>query len=216
VNPKAINIARLWALTGCRRDEIAALKKAEVNLAEAQLEFEDSKTGKSVRPLGAAPAALLETLLLDAAENDGDFVFAAERGDGYYQGTKSVWARAVAKAGLTDITPHTLRHTIGSTAISAGETMALTGAILGHVNQRSTAIYAHVQRDPSRRAANRISQKIADALAGNAADYDVNPMLQNFSHNDKELIDQLRRRLAKGDNGVSILRSVITDLSVKL
>jgi len=216
VNPKAINIARLWALTGCRRDEIAALKKAEVNLAEAQLEFEDSKTGKSVRPLGAAPAALLETLLLDAAENDGDFVFAAERGDGYYQGTKSVWARAVAKAGLTDITPHTLRHTIGSTAISAGETMALTGAILGHVNQRSTAIYAHVQRDPSRRAANRISQKIADALAGNAADYDVNPMLQNFSHNDKELIDQLRRRLAKGDNGASILRSVITDLSVKL
>lgn len=44
--------------------------------------------------------------------------------------------------------------------------ITLTGAILGHANARSTAIYAHVQHDPSRRAANRISGKIAEALAG--------------------------------------------------
>ena len=30
-NPKAVAIARLWALTGCRRDEIAALKWSEVD-----------------------------------------------------------------------------------------------------------------------------------------------------------------------------------------
>ena len=31
INPKALDICRLWALTGCRRDEIAGLKWAEVD-----------------------------------------------------------------------------------------------------------------------------------------------------------------------------------------
>ncbi len=46
----------------------------------------------------------------------------------------------------------------------------MTGAILGHANPRSTAIYAHVQIDPSRQAAERVSGKIAAALAGKAGD----------------------------------------------
>jgi len=153
----------LWALTGCRREEIAALKWAEVNLVEGLLELDDSKTGKSVRPLGAAAVALLESL---PREVGSGFVFPAERGDGYFQGTKRIWAKAVKKAQLPGVTPHTLRHTIGSTAISTGEALALTGAILGHSNPRSTAIYAHVQNDPSRRAANRVTKKIAAALSG--------------------------------------------------
>jgi len=77
-----------------------------------------------------------------------------------------MWTKAIKKAGLPGSTPHTLRHTMGSTAISTGEALALTGAILGHANPRSTAIYAHVQNDPSRQAANRVTKKIAAALAG--------------------------------------------------
>lgn len=77
-----------------------------------------------------------------------------------------VEAAGTLKAGLPGITPHTLRHTMGSTAVSFGEALALTGAILGHANPRSTAIYAHVQYDPSRRAADRVTRRIADALAG--------------------------------------------------
>ncbi len=43
---------------------------------------------------------------------------------------------------------------------------ALTGAILGHANMRTTMIYAHVQHDPSCKAANRVGKTIAAALAG--------------------------------------------------
>lgn len=163
VNAKAVNIARLWALTGCRREEIAGLKWIEVNLVEGLLELDDSKTGKSVRPLGVAAIGLLASLPRAA---DSEFVFPAERGDGYFQGTKPIWAKAIKKAQLPGVTPHTLRHTIGSTATSSGEALALTGAILGHSNMRSTAIYAHVQNDPSRQAANRVTEKIAAALFG--------------------------------------------------
>ncbi|HXW70969.1 MAG TPA: site-specific integrase [Methylocella sp.] len=162
-NPKAVNIARLWALTGCRREEVAGLKWTEVNLVEGLLELDDSKTGKSIRPLGAAAVAFLKNL---PREVSSDFVFPAERGEGYFQGTKRIWAKAIKKAQLPGVTPHTLRHTIGSTAISTGEALALTGAILGHSNPRSTAIYAHVQNNPSKRAANRVANKIASALAG--------------------------------------------------
>lgn len=163
VNPKAVGIARLWALTGCRHKEIAGLRWSEVNLEEGLLEFSDSKSGKSVRPLGAAAQLLIKKLPRKAGS---PFLFPAERGEGYYQGTKRIWAKAMKKAQLVGVTPHTLRHTIGSTAISTGEPLALTGAILGHSNPRSTAIYAHVQNDPSRRAANRVSKKIAAALKG--------------------------------------------------
>ncbi|MCR5857217.1 site-specific integrase [Mesorhizobium sp. J428] len=162
-NVKALNIARLWALTGCRRDEIAALRWGEVDFGRGLLILDDSKTGKSLRPLGAAAVAPLDSI---GKRPGSGFVFPAERGDGHYQGTKGVWTKVVAQAGLAGVTPHTLRHTMGSTAVSTGEALALTGAILGHANMRSTAIYAHMQNNPSRRAASRVSRKIAAALAG--------------------------------------------------
>jgi integrase len=166
-NSKAVAIARLWALTGCRRDEIAGLRWSEVDAERGLLVLDGTKTGKSIRPLGGAAVALLQSLTRDP---DSEFVFPAEFGEGHYQGTKRLWAKAIRKASLPEVTPHTLRHTIGSTAVSSGEAMALTGAILGHTNPRSTAIYAHIQFDPSRRAADRVSKKIADALAGGTAD----------------------------------------------
>ena len=64
VNPKAANIARLWALTGCRRDEIAGLNWAEVDVDAGLLKLADGKTGKSIRPLGMAAIAILSSLAL--------------------------------------------------------------------------------------------------------------------------------------------------------
>ena len=55
---------------------------------------------------------------------------------------------------------------MGAMSTSSGEALALTGAILGHANLRSTMRYAHVQLDPSLKAANRVGMKLAAALAG--------------------------------------------------
>jgi hypothetical protein len=56
---------------------------------------------------------------------------------------------------------------MGSAAVSSGESVAITGAILGHANSRSTDIYAHVAEDPARKAADRVSGIISDALLDN-------------------------------------------------
>lgn len=162
-NPMAINQARLLALTGCRRNEIAGLKFEEVDFERGLLVLGDTKTGRSVRPLGAAALALLKTLRADADEKAA-FVFPAVRGEGFYVGAKRVWPAAIKKAGLEGVTFHTLRHTLGSAAASAGEALGLVGAILGHANVRSTALYSHIAYDPARLAADRATGPLAAAL----------------------------------------------------
>lgn len=163
VNTKAVNIARLWALSGCRRNEIAGLCWEEVDFERGLLILGDTKTGRSIRPLGGAAIALLESLQTNAPDASR-FVFPAERGDGFYQGTKRVWQTAIKKAGLPGVTPHVLRHTLGSAAASAGEALLMVGSLLGHSNARSTAIYAHVAHDPARLAADRVTAPLAEAL----------------------------------------------------
>lgn len=165
MNVKAANIVRLWALTGARRDEIAGLRWTEVDLLTGMLRLADSKTGRSARPLGAAALALLG-LLADKRQDKAEFVFPAERGDGHFQGTKGVWSEIVGRAKLPGVTPHTLRHSLGSAAASGGEAILLVGAILGHANARSTQIYAHISNDPAKAAADRATGRVADALAG--------------------------------------------------
>ena len=168
-------------------------------------------TRKSIRPLGAAALALLKSI----DQQDGsEFVFPAERGDGHYQGMKGVWSKAIERADLPSVTPHTLRHTMGSTSISTGEALALTGAILGHSNLRSTAIYAHVQTDPSWQAANRVTKKIAAALAGKSVGEKQRKGRRagrHGSNSDSALIRMLTQQLAEDGPDANRLRKAIAD-----
>ncbi|WP_174301974.1 site-specific integrase [Caulobacter sp. S45] len=153
-NPKALKIILLWLFTGARRNEIAGLKWSEVrlNASKPELQLEDSKTGKSWRPMVDEVFQILQST---EREPDSEYVFPAERGASFYQGVQGVWEKAIKATGLEDVTPHTLRHTMGSHAVSVGLSLPLTGAILGHTNPRSTQRYAHIQRDPVQEAATR-------------------------------------------------------------
>jgi integrase len=165
INKKALDITRLWVLTGCRRQEIAELKWSEIDFDRGLLVLADTKTGRSVRPLASVATALLE--MIQRVEGS-EYVFPADSGDGYFQGTKKIWPKIVQKADLEGVTPHTLRHTMGAMATSSGEALALTGAILGHANMRSTMIYAHVEMDPSKKAADRVGERLANSLYGHS------------------------------------------------
>ena len=162
-NPKAVTIIRLWVLTGARRNEIAGLRWREVDFDRGQLILDDTKTGRSVRPLGTAALELLKAYHQPSYDQDA-FVFPAERGAGFYTGTKRIWPLVTKRAELENVTPHTLRHTLGSVAASSGEALLMIGSMLGHSNARSTQRYAHVDRDPARLAADRASGLLANAL----------------------------------------------------
>lgn len=158
---------------GCRRNEIIQLTWQEVDFEHGCLRLDDSKTGRSVRPLALAALTVLKSV---RREPDSRYVFPSETGNSFFQGTHPIWEKAVAKAELPGVTPHTLRHTIGSASVSTGETLAMTGALLGHVTPQATSIYAHMQQDPARRAAERVVSPIALALGmhGGAEIIDLN------------------------------------------
>ena len=167
-NPKAISIIRLWVLTGARRNEIAGLRWEEVDLDRGLLTLADTKTGRSTRPLGSPAVTLLKSIRPEGCDGTG-FVFPAERGSSFYVGTQRVWPVVMKRADLKGVMPHTLRHTVGSVAASSGEGLLIVGSILGHANARSTQVYAHIDRDPARLAADRATGLVADALnAANA------------------------------------------------
>ena len=62
----------------------------------------DTKTGKSIRPLGAAAIAILASIV---HRSETDFVFPAERGEGHYQVAKQLWSKITLKAGLPGVRP---------------------------------------------------------------------------------------------------------------
>jgi integrase len=66
-----------------------------------------SKTGKLIRPLGAAAAAILDGI---EKKVDCDFVFPADTGDRAFPGANGIWRKIVIKAKPESVTPHTLRQ----------------------------------------------------------------------------------------------------------
>jgi integrase len=160
-NGSAVNIIRLLALLGARRNEIAGLQWDEVDLERACLRLKDSKTGAKVILLGAAPIHILSSL---TPSKDSPYVFPATRGKGHYQGTKRIWQVIRKEAGFPDLRLHDLRHSFASTGLASGDTLPLIGALMGHSNTKTTARYAHLADDPKRNGADRISGQIAEAL----------------------------------------------------
>jgi len=79
---------------------------------------------------------------------DGDL---DKRGYGSFGG-------ACKRAGLIDVSPHTLRHTCGTWMAQRGVPLHLIAGWLGHTDTRTTELYAHHHPDfmeTAKRAANR-------------------------------------------------------------
>lgn len=96
---------------------------------------------------------------------------------------------------------------MGSMTVSTGEAMAFAGAILGHANPRSTAIYAHVQFDPAREAADRVSALIAAALAGVEAI--VTDAERERAASDEQLLGEVAKVLANDNQDAERLRALL-------
>ena len=59
------------------------------------------------------------------------------------KGVRRSFDAACARATLTDVTPHVLRHTCGTWLAQAGVDLHQIGGWLGHSSERTTELYAH-------------------------------------------------------------------------
>ncbi|HVT59306.1 MAG TPA: tyrosine-type recombinase/integrase [Thermoanaerobaculia bacterium] len=154
---------RLLILTGCRLSEILHLAWAEVDFEHHCLRLKDSKTGPKVVPLGAAALELLAAL---SRLPDNPYILPGRWAGGSRNTLHSAWQRIRKLADLADVRLHDLRHTWASSGVSAGHSLPVLGAILGHRKPATTARYAHLADHPLRAAADQIAGDIAAALNG--------------------------------------------------
>ena len=159
---------RLLALTGCRLSEILRLRWQDVDEAQACLRLPDSKTGAKVLPLGAAALELFASL-----SRDGDYVLPLAGSPAAPLTTSSAekaWDRIRRKANLSNARLHDLRHSVGTFAGGMGANAFLVRDLLGHKQVSTTARYVERDTNPLRLLADRVSRRVAAAMAGDCAE----------------------------------------------
>ena len=162
-NATALAAIRLLLLTGLRRMECLALRRAWVDGRAGCIRFEDTKSGPQLRPIGSEAVKLIEA---QPVGEGGPWVFPAARGDGHMVGLPKVLARICAQAGLEGVTVHMLRHSFAATAAEMGFSELTIAGLLGHSVPGITARYAHVPDLALIAAADRVATRIASALDG--------------------------------------------------
>jgi integrase len=80
---------------------------------------------------------------------------------------KSFWSGVCRRAGLEDFRIHDLRHTYASILASAGLSLPVIGALLGHTQPNTTARYSHLFDDPLREATERVSDAVNRLASSN-------------------------------------------------
>lgn len=166
---QAANIFRLLLLTGSRRGEVQAAKWEQFDLTAGVWTKPGSTTKQKTMhrvPL-SAPARLLLKDLREKAEEDAVYVFPG-RGTDHRVEIKNEWREVCIAAGIVvaetvgekivlrpSARIHDLRHTYASVLASAGLSLPIIGALLGHSQPATTARYSHLMDDPLRAATER-------------------------------------------------------------
>jgi integrase len=152
----AANAVRLLLLTGARQGELLSARWADIDL-EAAVWVKPGATTKQRTehrvPLSAAAVQLLTEM---RAQADDEWIFPA-RGGGHRPHVNAAWIAARKAAKLEGVHLHDLRHAYASILASAGLSLPVIGALLGHSTPTTTHRYAHLFDDPLRQATERAS-----------------------------------------------------------
>jgi integrase len=159
---QATNGIRLLAMTGCRLGEIQNLNWVEVDETGGCFRLEDTKEGASVRPIGRPVFDLLAHIKKD---NTSAFVLPSIRGVGAFGGMPKACKRIIARAALSDVTPHTLRHSFASVAGDLGFSESTIAALLGHAKGSVTSRYVHHLDSVLIGAADKVSSAIRASMS---------------------------------------------------
>ncbi|HEX3861075.1 MAG TPA: site-specific integrase [Stellaceae bacterium] len=176
-NQIAANAVRLMLLTGARRGEVlsATWDQFDLDVGIWVKPSSHTKTKREHRVPISAPARQLLVEMRAEAEKRAKakkrdevspFVFPARVGDGPMVEIKTAWAWLCTAAELKDVRVHDLRHTYASVLASAGLSLPVIGALLGHTQPGTTARYVHLFDDPLRAATERVGAIVTGKTDG--------------------------------------------------
>ncbi|WP_292947991.1 site-specific integrase [Novosphingobium sp.] len=161
-HPTGLAAIRVMLLTGFRRMEVLAMRKEWVQPDDNLVRFPDTKSGPQMRVAGDAGMIVLEA---QALHSNSPYIFPADWGDGHFIGVVRVLDRVCARAGLDEVTPHTLRHSFASMAAAQGFSELTISGLLGHAPRGVTQRYVHLDTALII-AADQVAAEIARLLDG--------------------------------------------------
>ncbi len=167
------DVFRVLLMTGCRLGEALAMKIGDLDLGAGATwlkQHHQTKQRREHRVPLSAPARLLLSKRLEQADAGSVYVFPGKGGQGHRTNVDKAWRSILRAAGISDLHIHDLRHSFATLTISAGASLPVVGSLLGHVDPRATARYAHVEDEVARAAAERVGAVIAPAPAKESAE----------------------------------------------
>jgi integrase len=170
-NQQSANVIRLLLLTGARRGEVlgATWNDFDLKVGVWTKPSAHTKQKKEHRvPLSAAAIQLLSEI----EENAGSsrHVFPGRVPGEPLKEIRGFWSSICREAELDDFRIHDLRHTYASILASAGLSLPVIGALLGHTQPNTTARYSHLFDDPLREATERVGSLVSAAGSEAVAD----------------------------------------------
>lgn len=155
---QSANIIRLLMLTGARRGEVLAAKWEQFDLEGGTWTKPAATTKQNAEhsvPL-SGPARQLLAELHQQRDKRSPYLFPGTTPDTHQTDIKNAWAALCEAASIDDLRVHDLRHSYAALLASAGFSLPLIGALLGHTQPQTTARYAHLLDDPLREATERV------------------------------------------------------------
>lgn len=150
-------------LTGARRGNILSMKWSEIDSDLRIWQFVTKNGETQVLPLNSASLAILDRR---QSGEGSPWVFPSPKKlNCHFVEPKRSWGRVLKRAKLNNLRIHDLRRTVGSYLAIHGASLILIGEVLGHKDQRSTAIYARLHLEPVRKAL-ETTQQLFTAQSG--------------------------------------------------
>lgn len=170
-SPYLLDLVVVALHTGLRSGELFQLRKLDVDLMLNVVNVLETKSGKPRQvPIFGECRAILERI---CAEKGNDFVFPSPVTGGRLDNIKKGFAKCCALAGISGVTPHTLRHTYGTRLAAAGVDVATIKDLMGHADIKTTMRYVHAIAEHRHAAARRLAEYVEEQsghLAKKSAD----------------------------------------------
>ncbi|HXX35948.1 MAG TPA: tyrosine-type recombinase/integrase, partial [Thermodesulfobacteriota bacterium] len=126
--------------TGMRLSEVLGLKWPNVDFSSRVITVEGTKNGH-IRKIPMSPK-LTEVLERGRKIAQGEYVF-ADRAGRPFKGFRRSWDHALKKAGIENLTFHSLRHTFGTRLGMQGTDLGTIQELMGHADLKMTKRYYH-------------------------------------------------------------------------
>ncbi len=153
VNPSLKYIIAFLLVTGARKQEALKAKWHDIDLHANVWRIPLSKSGKARHiPLSDTARHFLYLIkdhnvrILRQDAEACPFVFPNPKTLKPFSSVFYAWNTARAKAGLSDVRIHDLRHTFASTLVNQGVSLYEVQKLLGHAQIRTTERYAHLNQ----------------------------------------------------------------------